>query len=385
MENNSAQKESQQAPFVYSRKIIGIAVLLWAVSMLLPGLVLYGKNGYSPGITILLMGWIGILGSYVAWYANIFWLIAIIRLLGGKVSGATNAFVAALLSLDTFRFEDVSMGGPHQYVYGIAIGGILWMTAIFLTMFATSLREIEITNNNLSQIIQRTKSYKEKISALFILAQNNGKQFHLVASTILLTGFLGLTATLAVYDRVVGNQDERDKLNHELGVFKRSEICSQSPKPVNQILIDGPLELINPDGYRILKPEELLAMGVPVVRDSIGPNSYKGTYSSARDYYLVDKQNPESLQIRKPEGNAVARLEIKKLPSIKGAGDSSARMVPVYHITLISKRGDVGFDQIWMKQYMHNYCPNLYKYSEKHYSLEKLIRQTIIFPKPAVQ
>lgn len=382
MEDKSVTVAAHNNSFFISRKLSNIALLLWFLSILLPGLIFYGQSDLSWGISILLFGWIGILGTYVAWYANIFLLVAITRLRREKSSEATiPAVVAFILALDTFRVDCVTMGGPCQTVYGIGIGAIVWMIAIFLTMLAAAVQKIE-ASQNVQAHLQQHESFNKKFIALFLLAKTSGHEFYLGLSMALLIGFIGISASLSVHDWIVGNADERDMLKRTLGGFKRSEICSLSPKPTNQILINGPLELLMPHSYtKVISQETLLAMGVPVVRviyeKGILP---KGSDAIAEDYYLLDKKDIKSIRIRKAIGEAIARLEIQEMPTTSGAGDDSAKMAPQYHITLISKEGKIGFDQIWMEQYMHLYCPNLYEYGGKHYSLKKLIQETLVFP-----
>jgi hypothetical protein len=404
VESKSTQSDTQQNPFAFSRKISGIAALMWLVSLLLPGFVFYSQSNAYLGISILLMGWIGILATYVGWYANIFWVFVVIKLRSSRASALTPSVVAVLLSLDTFRFEDASMGGPPQYVYGIGIGGILWLTAIFLTMLAAAIREIEKTHDDLPQFILSHGSLQERIRALFAVSRNTGQIWLLNSSMALLVGFVGTVLVLSVYDRVVGNADERVKLNQSLGAFKRSEVCSVSLKPANKILIDGPLELINPKNHKVITREALLAMGVPVVREIDDWQLWEGEMirseepqhrcrmvdsklwsnninSNAQDYYLEDSRNPKSSRRIEPKTPGVARLTIEYFfTQENGQGPAGAQ----YHIKLVSKQGIVGFDQVFRAdKYLNVYCPNLMNYGGPHNSLEKLVSETLIFPKQA--
>lgn len=358
--------------FQLSRTMAGVAVGLWGISLCLPGLVIYGNGVAYPGIYILLLGWAGIFGSSIGWYANVFWYWAIRGFWKTeKLDITTPAIFAAILSLDTFRVETISFG--TEIVYGVGIGALVWVGAIFLTLLAVSVYKIEEIQYA-SPDRQQCNSFKERFVALFVVSKNTRHIWFLGFSSVLLLGYIALATETSTHDRVAGNADEQVILEHTKGGFKTSEICSETLKPTNQILINGPLELINPEYHKVISPAELLAMGIPVVREIPVKESWGW---KDLDYFLTDKGNPKSLQTKPPEGEAVARLNITYFSA---GGDHSPKMVPQYHITLISKQGVVGFDQVWKKQYMGIYCPNLYD-DKLHYSLKKLINQTIVFPK----
>jgi hypothetical protein len=288
------------------------------------------------------------------------------------------------------------MGGPCQSVYGIGIGAIVWMTAIFLVLVAAVIRQIEADTGGLQLFIQDHR-VTNKYVALFPAARKTGHTWSLVASLALLVGLIGTAVTLGIQDRLSGNADELEKLNHSMGVFKRSKICNQSPLPENQILINGPLELIIPKQDTIISPEALLSMGVPVVRvifdQQLSYDKYLYRTESSHqcriteakhwkeealhgeDYSLEDRLNPKSIKIRDPEAPSAARLTIEKYSNTLGNNQYE------YHILLESREGIIGFNQVFRRDKDLNiYCPNLGAYGEMHYSLDKLIRQTLAIP-----
>lgn len=359
MEQTPSFEDTQQSRFAISRRLSNIAIWLWLVSLFLPGLVYYWQRNVFDdhntfGFTILLIGWIGILATYVAWYANIFWLVAISRLRQGKRFAITPAAIAAILSLDTFRVDCVSAGGPCQTVYGIGIGAIIWMVAIFLTALAASIREIE-TGQNLSEHLERLHSIKEKLFTLFVAARNTGHALSFSASTALLIGIVCLAVTLGLYNRVVGNADEQDMLNMGV-VFKRSAVCGEAPKHIRKIQVDGVLEVVTTMHSDVLSkdPAAYLQLGVPVVR------SITLWDNVPQDRYLANRADIKTMVSRPVKGEPDARLETTGLPGWE-------------HVKLIDRNGIVALDLT--QEYG---CPNIGSFS--HYYTAKLVRQALILP-----
>jgi hypothetical protein len=344
-----------------SHRLVGGAVLLWLVSLALPGLVFYAPSELSFGFAILTTGWIGVLGGYIGWYANIFWLVAVYRLRRANKPAFQPAAWAAVVAFDTFRVDCVSMGGPCQQAYGLGIGGAIWMTAIFLTLFAAATRIVEIDCRSRPECLAGVRPSK-----LLAAARITGNSPLTLATMTLLVGFVVLAALLGIYDRVVGNADERDKLNRSLGVFKRTEVCQVTPKPKNKIVLDGPLRLINPPWSKILHPETLLKKGIPVVRE--GPI----------DFFLKNPNDPKSVAQRDAIGETSAWLTIHYVD--RGLPDTDPRWRVQYTTSLVSKDDVVGFEQDYWRQYSNVYCPSLSDYGGHRYSLANLVRDTVIVP-----
>ena len=348
----------QQDQFFISHKLSGISILLWLISIPLPGLVFYNREvDFSYGFQILLFGWIGILGTYVGWVANIFWLVAIERLRRGKRSALTIAILATLFSLDTFRVDCVSMGGPCNAPYGLGIGGAIWLIAILLSLFAAAIRDIEIENNDLLNFVREHPSFTRKIGALFSAAKAVNKTIPLMASLILLIGFAVIAVTLGIHNRIVGNADEQDMLKKG-AIFKRTAICGAAPEPIEKIHMgkDGVLEVVTTIYSDVLSkdPVMYLRLGIPVVR------SVTLWDKVPQDRYLKYPPHIETMKSRPVMGKPDARLETTGEPGS-------------YNIKLRDKNGKVLLDVT-----QENNCPKINSFS--HYSTEKLVRQALILP-----
>ncbi len=364
METESTSKVAQQTRFPISRKISSIAIWLWSISIFLPGLVYYGQKSVlfdshnTLGLAIFLIGWVGILATYVAWYANMFWFVAISRLRQGTRSAITPAAIAALLSLDTFRVDCITGGGPCETVYGVGIGAIIWMAAIFLTMLAASVREIE-TGQDLLNRFESLDSVKKKFYTFLAIARNTDHAWSFYLSMVLLVGIAGSSIALGTYDRVVGNADEQDMLKMGV-VFKRSAVCDQAPKPIRKIQVNGVLEVVTSMYSDVLSkdPAAYLQLGVPVVR------SVTLRESVPQDWYLENPNDARTMKSRPVAGEPDARLETT---------DSSGWV----HVKLIDKNGVIALELT-----QRHGCPNISGFS--HYNTAKLVRQALILPADSV-
>ena len=321
------------------RRIAGFAILLWCISLALPAFVNFGdygvfdlfeRRGDVSGWMVLLEGWLGPIAVNFGWFANIFWFIAIMNLMGKGRLATTSAGWAVILSLNTFTFEfipnAVNGGNP---IYGLGIGAAFWLIAIALTFVAATINEVELT----------------------------GKTNHLLTSKCYLVGLIVLIGGLAIHDRVVGNSGERAKLNHSLVAFKRAQVCSVSPKPKKLIMLNGSLELAPSKNYFLNEPETFLKLGIPVVRkDGI-------------DYFLENTGDIKSIKSKPASIEISAVLSV--IPQIHRHGDHDSTMEPMYRVNLSTPEGVVGFDQIVMKQYVREYCPN---------NIEQLVKETLVIP-----
>lgn len=337
--NIDLQQAKSRDSFLKSRQVAGVAVLLWLVSLALPAFILFAENGFgksdfSLGWQVLLGGWLGPIGLNFGWFANIFWLLAICTLIQKGGSAANSARWAAVVSLNTFTFEfipnAVNGGNP---IYGLGIGAVIWLIAISLALLAAAIREKELT----------------------------GEVGFLKFSQFYLAGLITVIFALSIHDRVIGNEDERNKLNNSLGAFKRSQVCTISPKPKNKILLNGSLELATSKTYFLDEPERLLKLGIPVVR------------KEGKDYFLEILNNVESMKSRPASTKISATLRTDYVEfSLRAAngGDHDSTWSPIYHVSLITPEGVVGFEMDVMKQYVGYICPNM----------EELIKQTLVFP-----
>lgn len=123
-----------------SRKLLLIIPLgIYLSSLFFPAL--YIKPGLIPGYEfhsgydVLLLGWLGLIGLIVGWYANPLLLLSVIGVLADARKVARySALAAALLALDTFRVLKIGLpdNGRTIELVGLGIGAWLWLLAIAL-------------------------------------------------------------------------------------------------------------------------------------------------------------------------------------------------------------------------------------------------------------
>lgn len=329
MDNPSRELQHNTTPNITSRhkKITNLAILLWLISLALPAFVGFGSRDSCYGFEVLLIGWLGPVAINVGWFANTIWFFAVISLMGKERSTTTMAGWAVVLSLNTFTWNHTCQP-ESRYIYGLGLGAVFWLIAIALTFVAETMREKEFT----------------------------GKTNFLQVSKYYLVGLILLICGLAIHDRVVGNADELYKLNYSLVAFKRSQVCSLSPKPINKIVLNGSIELISSKVNYLINPETLLNLGAPFVR------------KEGQDYFLVDINNVKTIESKPASAKVSAILTIDDIRNTHSDGNPT--FTPQYKVSLVSSEGIVGFEQIVMKQYVAIYCPNI----------EMLIKQTLLTP-----
>lgn len=252
---------------ISARNVAIAALFLWVISLAPTGLVLYGGQRHLPGYEILATGWLSPLMLNFAWFANVFFLYGILRLLSGGTPIVSSA-IATVLSLDTFRFDRLLLneGGATTPVYGYGWGAILWFLSIFFMMAATGTRQRETCAS----------------------AEKQGRYSELqIIGLVLLIVMLGTTACLAVYDRVVANPIEAGRLENI--AFKRGKVCgAREPMASNPMSnLSGPVEVvIGKDtlhaNYPFAQIKDLLAWGIPIVRVagsdySLDPATHNGS------------------------------------------------------------------------------------------------------------
>lgn len=307
-----------------SRSLAALALGVWLLSLPLTGLVLYSNQMKLSGLGILAMGWLSPLMLNFAWFANPFFLIAILKLLLGNKSASKSAGAAALISLDTFRFDEYMLneGGASTPVYGYGYGAILWLAAIFILLVAAGFRERE----------QKTVNTNYD-------ANDAGSTLCMLGIAALL-GLLCTSLALATIDRRKANQKERERLSDV--VFKKNEVCQlEAPTASVVFRLSGPIELVgDPISYPFNSPLTLLNWGIPAVR------------SKDVDYQLIKGRNFDGILAKSAEGSAVARL-ISKYES------RPDRIGSIYHTALTSADGKVtSFEQTWKPEKRGaRYCP----------------------------
>lgn len=228
-----------------------VALAIWICSLPLTGLALYAKQEHMQGYSILLMGWLSPLVLNFAWFANLFFLYGILRLLYGSVPIASS-ILAALLSLDALRLQQLVLneGGTTTPVYGYGWGVVLWFLSIFLMLAAVGIRRREAS--------ARTQEEKSQ-------------EWLLPLGVLLSVATLATVSYYSVHDRMVANPAETERLTNI--AFKRGKVCSAHepivPDPLRQLR--GPLEVVTEkkavySNYPFAQIKYLLAWGIPAVR-----------------------------------------------------------------------------------------------------------------------
>lgn len=234
-----------------------IALALWFCSLPFTGLTLYSQQQHLLGYEILMAGWLSPLMLNFAWFANVFFLYAVYRMLIGKTP-TISAVLATLLSLDTLRCTEILLdeGGGASSVYGYGWGAVLWFFSIFMMLFAVGNRRSETNPSNQGL---RKRYWVQSLGLILILCT-------LVA-----------TSYFAVNDRIVASPTETQRLSRI--AFKRGEICSALDPVVTSPIrvIHGSVEIVQGKSvlmaiYPFSQVKQLLSWGIPVVR--IGGNDY---------------------------------------------------------------------------------------------------------------
>ena len=105
------------------------AIILYCVACSLP----IFKEDYTPGITALLRGWIGIIGGspvFFAWLANISFFISLFLPLKKSISRIVFSIISILLGLTFLAVKEIpiSEGGENLDV-SPGIGFYFWMAS----------------------------------------------------------------------------------------------------------------------------------------------------------------------------------------------------------------------------------------------------------------
>ena len=330
-----------------AKRLAGMAFIIWLCSLPLTGIKLYfhiyAKEAWIYGYNILATGWLSPFVGNFAWFANLFFLYGVVKLRAGKPA-ITSSIIAAILSLDTFRFDQLLMnaGGSTAPVYGYGWGAVLWFLSLYLLMVAAGKREVEIAK----------ESNKE----------NQNKWLQSVG--LILLGFTICTAGyFAIYDRITGNKFENQRL---AGIaFKRGKICQVELTDIAPISnFSGPLELVIDEkeahaDYYAFQPKELLRWGILTVR-------FKGY-----DYFL---DNSEVISTRAVETKPMAILKVTEHQNFMsyGMGNSNNYWQIYIHATLVETATNrTVFDQTWGSENLHGgsiffFCPD-YKNSPNEY------------------
>lgn len=328
---------------ISARQITLLALGLWVFSLFFSGLVLYYEQQHIAGFEILVTGWLSPLDGNFAWFANIFFLLCVFSLFIGRAPKIC-ALIAALLSLDTFRYSMLTMneGGHSTPIYGYGWGAIIWLISICVVFIAVGLRQCEI-NKALD------KKWQNK--------------FFLFIGFILLFSTVGITSYHAYNDRAIANKSETTRL--EAITFKRGTVCAVKGPFVYQPLVNfsGTLAVkvdknVSHADYPFSDVEQLLSWGIPKVR--IGSTDY---------FYENSSGSPEIVSVqeyRKPE----VTLYVNEI-----------YLQAIRAVLVENKNNRVVFDQIWTWENhqinTRHFCPEYFSHPKNDQQPRKLLMQAL--------
>ncbi|MEQ1527156.1 MAG: hypothetical protein ABL911_10485 [Gallionella sp.] len=333
-------------PNLSAKQLVIAALLIWLCSLMLTGFVT-NSTQKLPGWYILAIGWLSPVALNFAWFANLFFLFATLSLIGGNIP-YKSSIIAALLSLDTFRFDLMPDG--HSYgdrVTGYGWGAVLWFLSIFLLLVSLGRR------------LQENPEDHELIAL--------GRKFY-ISGLFLCSVILVMSGFYSIYDHVMGNHYEKARLT---GVaFKRGEVC-KAPEPIAAEPIQnfsGVLEIVMDKNniktiranYPFRQVKDLLSWGIPIVR------YYGNDYQYSSD--------SESLQvISNPTiGEPTAILYVD---SDGAFGTIKAKLVEVASDRVV-------FDQTWNDEPLPGntnpkYCPDYHSFPGPEEQPRKLLMQSL--------
>lgn len=325
-----------------SKDLSKIAIVLWLCSLPLTGIdfyfLMYSKESSLAGYEILYQGWLSPLVGNFAWFANIFFLYGFFHLIAGGTA-VKSTITAAILSFDTFRFDEYMMneGGSTTPVYGYGWGAVLWFLSIFLLLAAAGKRQLELKDES---------------------KQVNEYEWLRPLGFFLLVATFGVVGYFSIHDRIIANTAESHRLSKI--AFKRGQVChTPEPTVIEPIRnFSGVLEVVMNTNkiprarYPFLQEKDLLSWGIPFVR-----------------YNFVDysnKSNSENESLASP--TAILYVDEDKL-----------------YQTISAKLIEVGtnrtvFEQTWKREPMPDvnrnyYCPGYQSFPNFDQQPRKLLMQ----------
>lgn len=332
---------------ISSGKLSVLAMFIWLCSLLMTGITFYTQHRLL-GYEILAMGWLSPLVGNFAWFANAFFILGFILLIGGDTA-TKSSILAALFSLDTFRFTAylLNEGGTTTPVYGYGWGAILWFLSIFLLLTAAGARQLEA---------RKSSGWADERGWLRL------------TGLILFVATLALAVYFSVHDRMVANPTEAKHL--EGIAFKRGCIC-RAPEPTVIEPIrsySGPLEVVVDEkalhaNYPFAQIKDMLEWGIPIVR-------VKGLD------YSMDSTSPGKLISVSASGRPSAVLHITE------GNFNSRRNSRSIRAKLVDATSRTVFDQMWTREPLPNvndnyYCPDYLSFPRENEQPRKLLMQAL--------
>ncbi len=225
-----------------------VALILWVISLCLPGFSVYGTPEAYFGFWILLIGWLW----PSAWYANPFLLFALFKLRQTDKIPAISTMLAISIASTIYLFDEVPSTAGVPVVYGFGVGVAVWFAAIAITILALGVRIAEVRAANEAAHV---------VNYEFVFT---GTGLRISGLTLLLFITFGAPGWIA------WNFIRADSVEYKYLVyapFKRGPVwVVDLPAPQQQIDLPGPLEVRYKGRSQGGLPDKMLAWGIPVVR-----------------------------------------------------------------------------------------------------------------------
>jgi hypothetical protein len=118
------------------RRLAGIvAILIWIASLALPAETECGFSHPNSGYLILLSGWLGPLAGQFGWYANLFMVWTIGRLLANKRPGIIPAIIGLGLALSALAWKTTPTDTGYTTMCERHSGFYAWIACAVLLAF----------------------------------------------------------------------------------------------------------------------------------------------------------------------------------------------------------------------------------------------------------
>jgi len=119
------------------------SLAMYAACLFFPAFYIGITHEPQGSLSLLLMGWVGLLEGHFSWFANLCYLVAILNYRRPDVSAGVG-FMALFIAL-TFLFHDdimVSAAPAYKKIVGYGYGYFLWVTAIGLFSIAQLMKAL---------------------------------------------------------------------------------------------------------------------------------------------------------------------------------------------------------------------------------------------------
>lgn len=128
---------------------IWISLILFMVCLALPGF--YIREAHEPQLSfyLLIMGWLGPLDGHFSWFANIYFLIALLKYKKPKTSSSLG-FIALALALSFLGYEKIIVSEAPTYarITAYGFGYMLW----FLSIGILSIGQFSLATNKSKKV-----------------------------------------------------------------------------------------------------------------------------------------------------------------------------------------------------------------------------------------